>query len=89
VVTLRRKNIGGIGTSRKSGAPGRIRTSDPQIRSLVFYPTELRVHLVARGAIYKPVPDKATKNLKLMMKCLVRGGKGGIRTPDTVSRMRP
>ena len=25
-----------------SGAPGRIRTSDPQVRSLVLYPTELR-----------------------------------------------
>lgn len=24
------------------GAPGRIRTSDPQVRSLVLYPTELR-----------------------------------------------
>jgi hypothetical protein len=28
-----------------SGAPGRIRTSDPQIRSLVLYPAELRAHL--------------------------------------------
>jgi hypothetical protein len=26
----------------KSGAPERIRTSDPQIRSLVLYPAELR-----------------------------------------------
>ncbi len=26
----------------KSGAPGRIRTSDPQVRSLVLYPAELR-----------------------------------------------
>lgn len=25
-----------------SGAPGRIRTSDPQVRSLVLYPAELR-----------------------------------------------
>jgi hypothetical protein len=24
------------------GAPGRIRTSDPQVRSLVLYPAELR-----------------------------------------------
>ena len=30
-------------TSDWNGAPGRIRTSDPQIRSLVFYPAELRV----------------------------------------------
>ena len=28
--------------SRKNGAPGRIRTSDHQVRSLVLYPTELR-----------------------------------------------
>ena len=28
---------------RKDGAPERIRTSDPQIRSLVLYPAELRV----------------------------------------------
>jgi hypothetical protein len=27
------------------GAPGRIRTSDPQIRSLVLYPAELRAHM--------------------------------------------
>ena len=28
---------------RKAGAPGRTRTSNPQIRSLVLYPIELRV----------------------------------------------
>ena len=33
------------GLVAKDGAPGRIRTSDPQVRSLVLYPTELR----ARG----------------------------------------
>jgi hypothetical protein len=27
---------------KRSGAPERIRTSDPQIRSLVLYPAELR-----------------------------------------------
>src|ERR1700745_2112114 len=32
-----------------SGAPGRIRTSDPQIRSLVLYPAELRALLVPRA----------------------------------------
>src|SRR3546814_4450173 len=31
----------------RSGAPGAIRTPDPQIRSLVLYPAELRV----RGAV--------------------------------------
>ena len=27
---------------KKIGAPGKIRTHDPQVRSLVLYPTELR-----------------------------------------------
>jgi hypothetical protein len=30
-----------------NGAPGTIRTSDPQIRSLMLYPAELRAHLSA------------------------------------------
>lgn len=30
----------------ENGAPGTIRTSDPQIRSLMLYPAELRVHAV-------------------------------------------
>ena len=30
---------------RKNGAPGAIRTPDPQIRSLVLYPAELRVRM--------------------------------------------
>ena len=30
------------GLAFSGGAPGRIRTSDPQVRSLVLYPTELR-----------------------------------------------
>lgn len=29
---------------KRDGAPGRIRTHDPQIRSLVLYPVELRAH---------------------------------------------
>jgi hypothetical protein len=32
------------------GAPGRIRTSDPQIRSLVLYPAELRARASAECA---------------------------------------
>ena len=35
----------------KNGAPGRIRTSDPQIRSLVFYPAELRVRKKAEQTV--------------------------------------
>jgi hypothetical protein len=29
----------------RSGAPGRIRTSDPLVRSQMLYPTELRAHI--------------------------------------------
>ena len=35
-----------LGGSKETGAPERIRTSDPQIRSLVLYPAELRVRAV-------------------------------------------
>ena len=35
---------------KKNGAPERIRTSDPQIRSLVLYPAELRVLACAASA---------------------------------------
>jgi hypothetical protein len=34
----------------KGGAPGRTRTSNPQIRSLMLYPIELRVHMGIKGA---------------------------------------
>jgi hypothetical protein len=29
----------------ENGAPGRIRTSDPLVRSQMLYPTELRAHI--------------------------------------------
>src|SRR4051794_30786957 len=44
-----------------AGAPGRIRTSDPQIRSLVLYPAELRA-LVAHRAGNAPGSAKAGGN---------------------------
>ena len=31
---------------RSFGVPGRIRTCDPKFRKLVFYPTELRAHIL-------------------------------------------
>ena len=37
-----------------SGAPGRIRTSDPQIRSLVLYPAELRAPIALRAGEVLP-----------------------------------
>src|SRR3954453_16741921 len=46
---------------QRSGAPGRIRTSDPQIRSLVLYPAELRA-LVAHRAGDATGPPKAGGN---------------------------
>ena len=45
------------------GAPGEIRTPDPQIRSLVLYPAELRAPVVGGGtysnrpAIASPLGD--------------------------------
>ena len=42
---------------KENGAPERIRTSDPQIRSLVLYPAELRVRnapIMVRGAGLTP-----------------------------------
>jgi S-adenosylmethionine/arginine decarboxylase-like enzyme len=47
-----------------SGAPGRIRTSDPQVRSLVLYPTELRAHLsVSTCGVSTCVTNRAAKYL--------------------------
>jgi hypothetical protein len=34
----------GLFKAKRYGAPGKIRTPDPQIRSLVLYPAELPVH---------------------------------------------
>src|SRR6478752_9215560 len=45
---------------RKNGAPERIRTSDPQIRSLVLYPAELRVRF--EGANLFRSPGKGKNN---------------------------
>jgi hypothetical protein len=45
---------------KKNGAPEEIRTPDPQIRSLVLYPAELRAHFFALredlcGAVPSPL----------------------------------
>ena len=50
-----------ISMERRNGAPEEIRTPDPQIRSLVLYPAELRVRaavpLGLRGDPLKRRPD--------------------------------
>src|SRR5436309_57518 len=46
-------------SQKKNGAPEEIRTPDPQIRSLVLYPAELRARLAHRAG---SVPGKATGN---------------------------
>src|SRR5690606_26789392 len=56
-------------TRMKNGALERIRTSDPQIRSLVLYPAELRVHLLGRhlaanARAATPKPHKFSNNLR-------------------------
>ena len=43
------------------GVPGRIRTADPQIRSLVLYPAELRARLAHRAGSV-PEPGKTGGN---------------------------
>jgi hypothetical protein len=45
--------------TRKTGAPERIRTSDPQIRSLVLYPAELRVRFGGANLFRRPAKGKA------------------------------
>ena|SRR5687767_7867805 len=45
------------------GAPGRIRTSDPQVRSLVLYPAELRAQ--NRSGIMPVVPAPRQRNEEL------------------------
>ena len=42
----------------KNGAPERIRTSDPQIRSLVLYPAELRVRFGGANLFISPPKGK-------------------------------
>jgi hypothetical protein len=37
--------FGGALRKERTGAPGEIRTPNPQIRSLVLYPVELRAHV--------------------------------------------
>ena len=44
------------------GAPGAIRTPDPQIRSLVLYPAELRVRGPVRGEGARNKPESADKS---------------------------
>src|SRR5579872_6243737 len=51
-----------VTTSLAVGAPGRIRTHDPQIRSLVLYPAELPVRLRRRKLLgASPEGKRATQ----------------------------
>src|SRR3954471_18429558 len=43
---------------RKTGAPEEIRTPDPQIRSLVLYPAELRARLKGANLLGRPAKGK-------------------------------
>src|SRR5882762_8117610 len=57
---------------RKNGAPGKTRTSNPQIRSLVLYPIELRAHSrgispVKRRGTYSKETARASQNLHLFL----------------------
>src|SRR5690242_3919725 len=47
----------------KTGAPEEIRTPDPQIRSLMLYPAELRVRLRAQNLLSDPAKRKRMRQL--------------------------
>ena len=55
-----------------TGAPGRIRTRDPLVRSQVLYPTELPAR--ERGIMQN--------NSSFVNVYFSNGGEGGIRTPE-------
>ena len=67
---------------KEIGAPERIRTSDPQIRSLVLYPAELRARRPARSveqrrsAGFNP---KAERKASIIADNIMRTGFGLIR----------
>ena len=48
-VSLPFKALAGWMREKQDGAPEEIRTPDPQIRSLVLYPAELRAHSAKAG----------------------------------------
>ena len=62
------------GIDARNGALGKIRTPDPQIRSLVLYPAELRAHQGALGAckIAAPKAPDVTEIDLLMQVALQR-----------------
>jgi hypothetical protein len=43
-ILIRKSKSAGVFKDKGNGAPGAIRTPGPQIRSLMLYPAELRVH---------------------------------------------
>ncbi len=50
------------------GAPEEIRTPDPQIRSLVLYPAELRVHTFRFSTLSKTmVPNRFIKEMQVKL----------------------
>ena len=60
-----------------TGAPGTIRTSDPQIRSLVLYPAELRAHLAKASRAAGPaVPRNRDCNFCRSQKRAIANGSG-------------
>ena len=49
VTAQKKKGLQNLQALDQVGAPGRIRTSDPLVRSQVLYPTELRAQRNGRG----------------------------------------
>ena len=68
IVSYRKINSTLRETKKFSGAPGRIRTCDLEIRNLALYPPELRAHIRGRsesGKLYK-----ANQVVKVERECL-------------------
>ena len=74
----------------ESGAPGRIRTSDPLIRSQILYPAELRAHNKSAGTsiLFKFKTSLSLKlaEFKTSQSRFQNGAPGRIRTSDPLIR---
>ena len=68
-----------LGSNGKTGAPGKTRTSNPQIRSLVLYPIELRAPQRSGGVTEPPPTGKG-------LSCFLAGkSKNGLKNPHAAS----
>ena len=83
-----------FGMKKLNGAPEEIRTPDPQIRSLVLYPAELRAldsaagnRRAGRGISYRL--DRILARVERELSCRLRGpGQGLVFDADSIDEQR-